>query len=59
MKKTNCESCTNYVYDEECECYVCLINLDEDEMCRFVSGNNFDCPYFSLDDEYGVVRHQN
>ena len=34
-------------------------NLDEDEMCRFLQGTNYACPYYRLDDEYGVVRHQN
>ena len=58
MAKTNCESCVNYYYDDELEEYCCDINLDEDEMCRFLSGANFECPYFKLDDEYGVVRHQ-
>lgn len=55
---TNCESCTNYVYDDDWDCYVCMVNLDEDEMGRFLSGASFDCPYYRLDDEYGVVRHQ-
>ena len=55
---TNCESCTNYVYDDDWDCYVCMVNLDEDEMVRFLSGSNFECPYYRLDDEYGVVRHQ-
>lgn len=32
MAKSNCEYCSNYEYDEEYECYICLINLDEDEM---------------------------
>ena len=58
-KISNCEMCTNYVYDEDYDCYVCMINLDEDEMCRFLSRTNYSCPYFRLDDEYGVVRHQN
>ncbi len=58
-KATNCESCTNYVYDDDCDCYICLVNLDEDEMYRFIQGTNYNCPYFLLDDEYGVVRHQN
>ncbi|MBQ8786280.1 MAG: hypothetical protein IJZ61_01445 [Oscillospiraceae bacterium] len=55
---TNCETCTNYVYDEDWDCYTCMVNLDEDEMGRFLSGANYDCPYYRLDDEYGVVRHQ-
>ena len=29
---TNCDDCVNYVYDEECDCWTCLVNLDEDEM---------------------------
>lgn len=59
MKKgTNCENCINYIYDEDYECYTCLVNLDEDEMSRFLQHAAFDCPYFRLDDEYGVVRKQ-
>ena len=55
---TNCESCTNYIYDEELDYYVCAVNLDEDEMRRFLSGSNYNCPYFRLDDEYGIVKKQ-
>ncbi len=58
-KATNCETCTNYVYDEDYDCYTCMVNLDEDEMYRFLNGTNYACPYYRLDDEYGVVRHQN
>lgn len=50
--------CVNYVFDEDDECYYCLVNLDEDEMYRFLTGTQQMCPYFRLDDEYGVVRHQ-
>ena len=32
----NCESCMNYEYDDDYECYVCTQDLDEDEMVRFV-----------------------
>ena len=55
----NCENCVNYVYDEDTEEYVCIANLDEDEYVRLLSSNFKDCPYFRLDDEYGVVRRQN
>ena len=55
---TSCDNCANYAYDEDYECYVCDVNLDEDDMQRFLSGTNFECPYFQLDDEYKVVRHQ-
>lgn len=55
---TNCESCSRYVYDEQNDMYCCTVDLDEDEMCRFVCGANYDCPYYSADDEYSVVRKQ-
>lgn len=61
-KKDNsavCELCVNYVYDQEDECYSCLVNLDEDEYISFVSHPNYSCPYFRLDDEYSIVRKQN
>lgn len=34
---SNCDACVNYVYDEDYECYCCLVNLDEDEMYRFLT----------------------
>ena len=57
-KKTNCEYCGRYVYDEDYECYVFEVNLDEDEMARFMSGSMRDCPYFQHNDEYRIVRKQ-
>ena len=36
---TNCDCCVNYVYDDEYDCYTCLVNLDEDEMRRFITGD--------------------
>ena len=57
-KLTNCETCTYYLYDEDLDCYVCQMNLDEDEMERFLSGSFYNCPYYQLDDDYGIVRKQ-
>lgn len=57
--RADCESCVNYVYDEESECYCCDARLDEDEMGRFLTGTVYNCPYFGLYDEYGIVRKQN
>ena len=37
----------------------CEVNLDEDEMLKFMSSQTYNCPYFRLDDEYGIVRKQN
>lgn len=55
----NCETCSNYVYDDEYECYTCMVNLDEDEMYHFVEGNFKECPYYHNGDEYTIVRKQN
>lgn len=54
----NCDYCANFIYDEEDECYICDINLDEDEMYRFLKGDTRSCPYFRDGDEYKVVRKQ-
>ena len=53
-----CDTCANYAYDDEYEYYVCEVNLDEDEMQRFLSCSNEECPYYSNSDEYLVVRKQ-
>ena len=45
MKKTNCECCGNYQYD--------------DYYGRFVAGTFHQCPYYQSDDEYAIVRKQN
>lgn len=58
MAACNCDSCVNYEFDDEDECYYCMVNLDEDEMYRFLTGSQQSCPYYRLDDEYAVVRHQ-
>ena len=55
---TNCDTCVNYVYDEDDESYSCCCELDQDEMYLFLSGANFECPFYRLDDEYAVVRKQ-
>lgn len=53
-----CEECMNYSYDDEYECYTCLMDLDEDEWYRFVSEKFKDCPYFRRGDEYTIVKKQ-
>ena len=59
MKTTVCESCANYVYDEESDCMYCEVDLDEDEMQKFLYSQTYNCPYFDLYDEYDIVRKQN
>ena len=53
-----CDSCSNYEYDEDCEYYACAVNLDEDEMEKFLSDVFQNCPYYQNDDEYKIVRKQ-
>lgn len=53
-----CDQCSNYTYDDYDENYYCDIDLDEDEMVRFLNDNFKECPYFQLDDEYKIVRKQ-
>lgn len=56
--KTNCDCCMNYIYDEEYNYYVCQVDLDEDEMGKFISNTFNNCPYFQFNDEYKIVRKQ-
>ena len=53
-----CDECANYEYDEDYECYVCMVNLDEDEMQKFLTDSFDSCPYYINGDEYKVVRKQ-
>lgn len=56
---SNCENCAYYEYDDYYDSYGCSINLDEDEMERFMSYSTFNCPYFKFYDEYKMIRKQN
>ncbi len=57
-KGTSCDTCSNYIYDEDYDCYECDVSMDEDEMARFLSQSKLDCPYYQYDNEYEVVKHQ-
>ena len=56
--QTSCDTCANYEYDDDEEYYTCAINLDEDEMYRFLTSSVQNCPYYQLDNEYLIVRKQ-
>ncbi len=56
---TNCETCLNYEYDEEYDCYFCLVDLDMDEAERFMTARSQECPFYNPGDEYSIVRKQN
>lgn len=57
--KTNCDSCVYCVYDDEYNYYECTINLDQDEMEKFITNTYYSCPYFRFYDEYKTVKKQN
>ena len=59
MDSTQCDSCWYYDYDEEFDEYYCMMDLDEDEMARYLSHTTSACPYFEPGDEYKIVRKQN
>lgn len=56
--KTNCDFCINYTFDDDYNCYECAVNLDEDEMQKFLEYSFDNCPYFKFKDEYKTVRKQ-
>ena len=45
---TKCETCVYYSYDEEYDDYICEMDLDEDEMVRFLSARADACPYWRI-----------
>ena len=53
----SCDTCEFYDYDEYTDSYFCRVNLDEDDMSRYMS-RSFQCPYYRNGDEYRVVRKQ-
>ena len=53
-----CESCVFYSYDEDYDDYICEMDLDEDEMMRFLSNQSAQCPYWRPVDEYLTARKQ-
>ena len=58
MARSNCDSCVYFEYDEDYECYICTMDLDEDEIARFMQDTYYDCPYYKYGDEYTIVRKQ-
>ncbi len=53
-----CETCMNYEYDEEFDSYSCTMELDEDEMYDFLTGERKSCPLYQPGNEYQIVKHQ-
>ena len=53
-----CDTCWYYDYDEEFDEYVCIMDLDEDEMYRFLTSAKSHCPYYRQGDDYTLARKQ-
>ena len=56
--QSNCDDCMYLEYDEEYDCYSCVMDLDEDEMRLFLIGKFPSCPYYRQGDEYTIVHKQ-
>ena len=54
----NCEECLYYDYDEMLDAFVCSMDLDEDEMERFLRRANDTCPFYRRGDDYQTARRQ-
>jgi len=54
-----CESCAYFDYDDEYDCYMCTINIDQDDCGSMFGSHRNSCPYYSYYDEYKIVRKQN
>lgn len=56
---SQCDTCVNYFYDEDDEGYFCSVDMDEDDVYRLMTfKSHSSCPYYRVDDEYAVVKHQ-
>ncbi len=55
---TICEDCVYYDYDGNLEAFVCTMDLDEDEMERFLKGTNTACPFYRPGGDYRTAAKQ-
>lgn len=53
-----CESCNYYEYDENDDAYYCSVDMDEDDYGRLVAGHYKECPFYTSNNEYEIVKHQ-
>lgn len=58
MQGQSCDTCGNYVYDEEYDEYYCTVDMDEDDYARMMYSHYKGCPYYQNGDEYRIVRKQ-
>ena len=48
--ETCCDFCAYNEYDEDDEEYYCSVNMDEDDMARFVQSSYKRCPFYRSGD---------
>ena len=53
-----CDACWYYDYDEEYEEYYCMMDLDEDEVYRYLLTSQSRCPFYRQGDDYTLARRQ-
>ena len=53
-----CDTCWYYDYDEEYDEYYCMMDLDEDEVYRYLVTNQSKCPFYRQGDDYTLARRQ-
>ncbi len=58
MGGCECDTCWYFDYDEEFDEYVCRMDLDEDEVYRFLASRQERCPYYRQGDDYTLARRQ-
>ena len=58
MDSTECDTCWYYDYDEEYDCWFCMMDLDEDEVYRISTSRRRHCPYYRQGDDYTLARRQ-
>ena len=58
-QQTDCATCIYFDFDAETDMEYCDLDLDEDEMVRFLEYPTSACPYYKFYDEYKTVQKQN
>lgn len=54
----NCGECVHFDYDEETDANFCNMDLDEDEMERFLRADARACPFYHRGSDYETARRQ-
>ncbi len=58
MGQDQCDTCWYYDYDEEYDEYYCMMDLDEDEVYRYLHSCQSRCPFYRQGDDYTLARRQ-